>query len=118
MCRCRGRAVPGQKIFSIEPSVLYVKAVEKRGGTFGLGDVASDAGGDFVQTYTEKGFRGNDKEWESMCIPFGEDAKICLNGVIDRVDLCSLPGEELIKIIDYKSSDSQDLLLAKVYYGL
>lgn len=53
-----------------------------------------------------------------MCIPFGEDAKICLNGVIDRVDLCSLPGEELIKIIDYKSSDSQDLLLAKVYYGL
>jgi len=74
--------------------------------------------GDFVQTYTEKGFRGNDKEWESMCIPFGEDAKICLNGVIDRVDLCSLPGEELIKIIDYKSSDSQDLLLAKVYYGL
>ena len=74
--------------------------------------------GDFVQTYTEKGFRGNDKEWESMCIPFGEDAKICLNGVIDRVDLCSLPGEKLIKIIDYKSSDSQDLLLAKVYYGL
>ena len=74
--------------------------------------------GDFVQTYTEKGFRGSDKEWESMCIPFGEDAKICLNGVIDRVDLCSLPGEELIKIIDYKSSDSQDLLLAKVYYGL
>ena len=74
--------------------------------------------GDFVQTYTEKGFRGNDKEWESMCIPFDEDAKICLNGVIDRVDLCSLPGEELIKIIDYKSSDSQDLLLAKVYYGL
>ena len=74
--------------------------------------------GDFVQTYTEKGFRGNDKEWESMCIPFDEDAKICLNGVIDRVDLCSLPGEELIKIIDYKSSDSQDLSLAKVYYGL
>lgn len=74
--------------------------------------------GDFVQTYTEKGFRGSDKEWESMCIPFDEDAKICLNGVIDRVDLCSLPGEELIKIIDYKSSDSQDLSLAKVYYGL
>ena len=45
MCRCRGRALPGQKIFSIEPSVLYVKAVEKRGGSFGLGDVASDAGG-------------------------------------------------------------------------
>ena len=70
------------------------------------------------RTYTEKGFRGSDKEWESMCIPFDEDAKICLNGVIDRVDLCSLPGEELIKIIDYKSSDSQDLSLAKVYYGL
>ena len=45
MSRCRGRAVPGQIIFSSEPSVLYVKAGDKRGGTFGLGDVAADAGG-------------------------------------------------------------------------
>ena len=74
--------------------------------------------GDFVQIYTEKKFQGNEKDWQSMCIPLEDDVKICLHGVIDRIDLCSLPDKELIKIIDYKSSDSTKLSLAKVYYGL
>lgn len=74
--------------------------------------------GDFTQIYTEKKFDGNREEWKSMCIPLYDDVKICLNGMIDRIDLCELSDENLIKVIDYKSSDSQDLSLAKVYYGL
>lgn len=75
--------------------------------------------GDFHQLYTEKHFSGRGKEGlQALCIPLREGGEISLNGVIDRVDLCSAPEGELLKIVDYKSSDSMDLSLAQVYHGL
>ena len=67
-------------------------------------------GGDFRQLYSEKHFRGK--------ILLQGDREINLRGVIDRVDFCPAPEGNLIKIVDYKSSDFTDLSLAQVYYGL
>lgn len=74
--------------------------------------------GEFHQLYTEKQFSGRGEHGLlALRIPLKDDAQICLNGVIDRVDVCSSPEGELIKIVDYKSSDSMDLSLAQVYHG-
>lgn len=73
--------------------------------------------GDFHQLYAEKRFAGGEG-LQALCIPLKEGGEIRLNGVIDRVDLCSAPEGELIKIVDYKSSDAMDLSLAQVYHGL
>ena len=74
--------------------------------------------GDFHQLYTEKRFSGRGEEGlRALRIPL-KDGEINLRGVIDRVDICPAPEGNLIKIIDYKSSDSTDLSLAQVYHGL
>ncbi len=76
--------------------------------------------GDFHQRYTEKHFSGRGEDGlQALRIPLGEEREISLSGVIDRVDVCSSsPEGELIKIVDYKSSDFMELSLAQVYYGL
>ena len=75
--------------------------------------------GDFSQLYTEKYFSGRGKDGvQALRIPLQEGGEISLRGVIDRVDICSVPEGDLIKIVDYKSSDYTDLSLAQVYHGL
>lgn len=75
--------------------------------------------GDFSQLYTEKYFSGRGKDGvQALRIPLQEGGEISLRGVIDRVDICSVPEGDLIKIVDYKSSDYMDLSLAQVYHGL
>lgn len=75
--------------------------------------------GDFHQLYAEKRFSGRGEEGlRALCIPLEQGHEINLRGVMDRVDLCSTPEGEMVKIVDYKSSDSLDLSLAQVYHGL
>ena len=75
--------------------------------------------GDFHQFYAEKQFSGRgEKGLRALSIPLEHDHEINLRGVMDRVDLCRAPEGELVKIVDYKSSDSLDLSLAQVYHGL
>ncbi len=75
--------------------------------------------GDFHQLYTEKTFYGRGEEsLRSLCIPLDEGRQINLRGVIDRVDICHDIEGAMVKIVDYKSSDSVDLSLSQVYYGL
>lgn len=74
--------------------------------------------GDFHQFYTEKHFSGRGEDGlDALRIRLTEGNEINLNGVIDRVDVSSAPGGELVKIVDYKSSD-RELSLAQVYHGL
>lgn len=75
--------------------------------------------GDFRQLYAEKRFSGWGEEGlRALRISLERGHEINLRGVMDRVDLCSTPEGELVKIVDYKSSDFLDLSLAQVYYGL
>lgn len=75
--------------------------------------------GDFHQLYTEKHFSGRGEEaLDSLRIPLSSGNEINLRGVIDRVDVSSSENRELVKIVDYKSSDAIDLSLVQVYYGL
>lgn len=75
--------------------------------------------GDFRQLYAEKHFSGQGEDGLSaLRIPIREGGEVSLRGVIDRVDICSTPQGDLVKIVDYKSSDSVDLSLAQVYHGL
>lgn len=75
--------------------------------------------GDFYQFYTEKYFSGwGDDGLAALRIPLSNGNEINLRGVIDRVDVSSTDGGELVKIVDYKSSDSVELSLAQVYHGL
>ncbi|MCH5265025.1 MAG: PD-(D/E)XK nuclease family protein [Lachnospiraceae bacterium] len=72
--------------------------------------------GEFVQTYSEKRFSGQEG-LDSLTIPLAEGRDMVFGGQIDRVDTCDNGAERLIKIIDYKSGQN-DLSLSKVYYGL
>lgn len=75
--------------------------------------------GDFHQHYTEKHFSGRGEQGVfALRVPLKDGAEISLNGVIDRVDVCSVPEGKLIKIVDYKSGDYVELSLAEVYHGL
>lgn len=75
--------------------------------------------GNFYQYYTEKYFTGSKEEGlEALRIPLEEGNEINLSGVIDRVDVSSTEEGELVKIVDYKSSDWFDLSLVEMYYGL
>lgn len=72
--------------------------------------------GEFFQYFSEKKFPDKDK-MESTHLDLGGGREIVLHGQIDRVDVCYRKDKQLIKIVDYKSSDQQ-LNLGKVYYGL
>jgi ATP-dependent helicase/nuclease subunit B len=75
--------------------------------------------GDFRQFYAEKRFSGGGEDGlSSLGIDLGNGHALCLNGIIDRVDVCQVPEGKLIKIVDYKSSDTMDLSLSQVYHGL
>lgn len=75
--------------------------------------------GEFHQLYTEKYFSGRgENALDALCIPLSSGNEINLRGVIDRVDVSSYENSELVKVVDYKSSDGMDLSLAQVYYGL
>lgn len=75
--------------------------------------------GDFHQFYTEKRFSGRGEEGlEALRIPLSGGNEITLHGVIDRVDVSSTKEGELVKIVDYKSSDYVELSLSEVYHGL
>lgn len=74
--------------------------------------------GDFHQFYTEKYFSGRGEDGlDALRIPLSGGGEINLSGVIDRVDVSSTEDGELVKIVDYKSSD-KELSLAQVYHGL
>lgn len=75
--------------------------------------------GKFYQHYTEKYFSANGEDGlEVPLIPLTQNHAINLRGVIDRVDVNTEEGTQFVKIIDYKSSNSMDLSLAEIYYGL
>ena len=74
--------------------------------------------GDFHQFYAEKHFSGRGEDGlDALRIPLTDGGEINLSGVIDRVDISSAPDGELVKIVDYKSSD-RELSLAQIYHGL
>ena len=50
-------------------------------------------------------------------IKLGEDEKLRLNGVIDRVDICETEEKDYVKIIDYKTGNTV-FDLSKLTYGL
>lgn len=50
-------------------------------------------------------------------IPLSEDAKLLLNGQIDRVDLFEDDGKVYVKILDYKSGE-RDIDITNVYHGI
>lgn len=72
--------------------------------------------GEFHQLYTEQSFSGKDG-LQSLKISLKNKKEMILNGKIDRVDLCETDGKSLLKIMDYKSGNT-DLDLCRVYYGL
>ena len=72
--------------------------------------------GSFEQTASEKRFTAED-DLQTLRIPLEGGRQMILGGQIDRVDTCQADGEQLIRIIDYKSG-RQSLSLDKVYHGL
>lgn len=75
--------------------------------------------GNFHQHYTEKYFCGHGEDGlRALRIPLADGCEINLRGVIDRVDISAVNQSQLVKIIDYKSSDSMDLSLSQIYHGL
>lgn len=50
-------------------------------------------------------------------IPLSDDAKLLLNGQIDRVDLYEEDGKVYVKILDYKSGE-RDIDVTNVYHGI
>ncbi|MDR2167415.1 MAG: exodeoxyribonuclease V subunit gamma [Clostridiales bacterium] len=79
------------------------------------------SGGDFALAYNEIAFGGADSGADTVLPPIeielSADAKMLLEGRIDRVDIGRLEGADYVKIIDYKSGRKQ-FSLEEVYYGL
>lgn len=44
------------------------------------------------------------RESHSVVLPFGDKKKLSFGGIVDRADICSINGEDYLRIIDYKSS--------------
>ncbi|MEO6034359.1 MAG: PD-(D/E)XK nuclease family protein [Verrucomicrobiota bacterium] len=64
---------------------------------------------EFDPHVVELGFGTKEKHLPAWEINLGQDRKMALRGIIDRVDLCRLPdrSESMAVIIDYKSSAKQ-----------
>ncbi len=72
--------------------------------------------GAFEQKYTEKAFLGKEG-FDSLKFDLSDNKKMVLNGKIDRMDVCEKENQHLIKIMDYKTWNTE-LALDKVYHGL
>lgn len=46
-----------------------------------------------------------------------DDGRVCCNGKIDRVDICREDGQNIMRVVDYKTG-IKDFMPEKVYYGL
>jgi len=79
------------------------------------------ASGDFSVAYNEVAFGRGDSGGEFSLPPIEieltENAKMLLEGRIDRVDIAAIDGTEYVKIIDYKSGRKQ-FSLEEVRHGL
>ncbi|MCR5691151.1 MAG: PD-(D/E)XK nuclease family protein [Eubacterium sp.] len=73
--------------------------------------------GSFQQKYSEKKFPEAGENLKAYTIDLGNGKKMTLNGQIDRVDVSAMGEKNLVKIMDYKSSN-KDLKMDKVYYGI
>lgn len=72
--------------------------------------------GEFEVEGTEVGF-GKDKQFSAVEIDLGDENKLVLSGVIDRIDIAKTEDGKYIRIIDYKSYN-KELKLSDIYYGL
>ena len=72
--------------------------------------------GSFEQSLSEAGFSSSD-ELEGMKLPLEEGVTMALQGRIDRVDLAEDDESVYVKVIDYKSGNT-DFDLTKIYHGL
>lgn len=70
---------------------------------------------DFTVSETETGF-GKYGKHHPICIQT-DSGKVYLEGKVDRVDTCEMQNEKYIKIIDYKTGNT-DFDFTKLYYGL
>ncbi|MCL2576018.1 MAG: exodeoxyribonuclease V subunit gamma [Defluviitaleaceae bacterium] len=77
--------------------------------------------GEFALSFNEVGFGVGDDDGnltlDAIEIELSDNAKMLLQGRIDRVDIGEISGADYIKIIDYKSGRKQ-FSLDEVYYGL
>lgn len=72
--------------------------------------------GSFEQSLSEAGFTSSD-ELEGMKLPLEEGVTMALQGRIDRVDVAEDGDHVYVKVIDYKSGNT-DFDLTKIYHGL
>lgn len=70
---------------------------------------------DFAIKETETGF-GKYGKHHPICIDTAS-GKVYLEGKVDRVDICEMQEEKFVKIIDYKTGNT-DFDFTKLYYGL
>ncbi|MCD8362937.1 MAG: helicase-exonuclease AddAB subunit AddB [Lachnospiraceae bacterium] len=72
--------------------------------------------GEFLPEETEVSFR-NLEQLPSVSVLLSENARMRLQGRIDRLDVCRRDGEVFVRVIDYKSGGTR-FDLTSVYYGL
>ena len=72
--------------------------------------------GSFEQSLSETGFTSSD-DLEGMKLPLEEGVTMALQGRIDRVDVAEDEKNVYVKVIDYKSGNT-DFDLTKIYHGL
>ena len=72
--------------------------------------------GEFIPALTEWAF-GFADDLASVNLKLSEHERICLTGRIDRIDTCENQEELYVKVIDYKSGQTE-MDLTNLYYGI